>query len=71
MSNDLIGCECIVHTHEESHLVRVPDNLALDKLAVVTTVTHRSVIPFGTATSSFLIVTNSKSNSGSDFSRVK
>jgi hypothetical protein len=38
--------------HEEPHPVAVPENVALDKLTVVT------------ATLSFLLVSNSKSNSG-------
>jgi hypothetical protein len=52
----------VVHAHEESHPVAVPENVALDKLIVVSAVAHRSA--FGTATLSFLLVSNSKSNSG-------
>jgi hypothetical protein len=54
----------VVLAHEEPHPVAVPENVAFDKLTVVTTVAHRSVIPFGTSTLSFLLVSNSKSNSG-------
>jgi hypothetical protein len=35
----------IVGAHEEPHPVNVPDNLALDNLAIVTAVAHRSVDP--------------------------
>jgi hypothetical protein len=35
----------IVGTHEELHPVSVPESLALDNLAIVTTVAHRSVDP--------------------------
>jgi hypothetical protein len=54
----------IVGTHEEPHLIGVPENHAPDKLVVVPAEAHRSVDPFGTSTLSFLLVTNSKSNSG-------
>jgi hypothetical protein len=55
----------IVDAHEEPHAVSVPDNLALDKLAAIAAEEHRMWIHFGTATSSFLDLRNSKSNSGS------
>jgi hypothetical protein len=35
----------VVHAHEEHHLAAVPENVALDKLTVVTAVAHRSVDP--------------------------
>jgi hypothetical protein len=35
----------VVHTHEEPHPVAVPENIALDKLTVVTVVAHRRVDP--------------------------
>jgi hypothetical protein len=35
----------IVHAHQEPHLVAVPENVALEKLTVVTAVAHRSVDP--------------------------
>ena len=35
----------VVHAHEEPHPVAVPENVALDKLTVVTAVAHRSVDP--------------------------
>jgi hypothetical protein len=35
----------IVCAHEEPHLVRVPQNLAPNKLAIVTAEAHRSVDP--------------------------
>jgi hypothetical protein len=35
----------VVHAHEEHHPVVVPENVALDKLTVVTAVAHRSVDP--------------------------
>jgi hypothetical protein len=35
----------IVLTHEEPHPVAVPENVALDKLTVVTALAHRSVDP--------------------------
>jgi hypothetical protein len=54
----------VVLAHEEPHPVTVPENVALDKLTVVTAVAHRSVAPFGTSTLSFLLVSNSKSNLG-------
>jgi hypothetical protein len=54
----------IVLAHEEPHPVAVPKNVALDKLTVVTAVAHKTVIPFGTSTLSFLLMRNSKSNSG-------
>jgi hypothetical protein len=54
----------IVGAHEEPHLVGIPENRAPDKLAVVTVEAHSSVDPLGTSTLSFLLVRNSKSNSG-------
>jgi hypothetical protein len=57
------GVMLVVLAHEEPHPVEVPENVALDKLTVVTAVAHRSVDPFGTSTLSFLPVRNSKSNS--------
>jgi hypothetical protein len=35
----------VVLTHEGPHPVAVPENIALDKLTVVTAVAHRSVDP--------------------------
>jgi hypothetical protein len=35
----------VVLAHEEPHPVAVPENIALDKLTVVTAVAHRSVSP--------------------------
>jgi hypothetical protein len=35
----------VVLAHEEPHPVAVPENVALDKLTVVTAVAHRSVDP--------------------------
>jgi hypothetical protein len=35
----------VVHAHEEPHPIAVPENVALDKLTVVTAVAHRSVDP--------------------------
>jgi hypothetical protein len=35
----------VVLAHEEPHPVAVPENVALDKLTVVTAVEHRSVDP--------------------------
>jgi hypothetical protein len=35
----------VVLTHEEPHPVAVPENVALDKLTIVTAVAHRSVDP--------------------------
>jgi hypothetical protein len=35
----------VVLAHEEPHPVAVPENVALDKLTVVTAVAHRSVEP--------------------------
>jgi hypothetical protein len=35
----------VVLAHEESHPVAVPENVALDKLTVVTAVAHMSVDP--------------------------
>jgi hypothetical protein len=35
----------VVLSHEEPHPVAVPENVALDKLTVVTAVAHRSVDP--------------------------
>jgi hypothetical protein len=35
----------VVHAHEEPHPVAVPENVAFDKLTVVTAVAHRSVDP--------------------------
>jgi hypothetical protein len=35
----------IVFAHEEPHPVAVPENVALDKLTVVTAVAHRCVDP--------------------------
>jgi hypothetical protein len=35
----------VVHAHEEPHPVVVPENVALDKFIVVTTIAHRSVDP--------------------------
>jgi hypothetical protein len=53
----------VVLAHEEPRPVAIPENVALDKLTVVTVVAHRSVDPLGTGTLSFLLVSNSKSNS--------
>lgn len=39
------GVMLVVHAHEEPHPVAVPENVALDKLTVVTAVAHRSVDP--------------------------
>jgi hypothetical protein len=35
----------VVLAHEEPHPVAVPENVALDKLTVVTAIAHRSVNP--------------------------
>jgi hypothetical protein len=35
----------VVLAHEEPHPIAVPENVALDKLTVVTAVAHRSVDP--------------------------
>jgi hypothetical protein len=35
----------VVLSHEEPHPLAVPENVALDKLTIVTTVAHRSVDP--------------------------
>jgi hypothetical protein len=35
----------VVLSHEEHHPIAVPENVALDKLTVVTAVAHRSVDP--------------------------
>ena len=35
----------VVHAHEKPHPVAVPENVALDKLTIVTAVAHRSVDP--------------------------
>jgi hypothetical protein len=35
------GVMLVVHAHEEPHPVAVPENVALDKLTVVTVVAHR------------------------------
>jgi hypothetical protein len=53
----------IVGTHEKPHPIGIPENLAPDKLVIVTVEAHRSVDPFGTSTLSFHLVRNSKSNS--------
>jgi hypothetical protein len=42
----------------------MPENLALENLAIVTAVEHRSVDPLRHRNHSFLVVSNSKSNSG-------
>jgi hypothetical protein len=39
------GVLLVVLAHEEPHPVEVPENVALDKLTVVTAVAHRSVDP--------------------------
>jgi hypothetical protein len=40
------GVMLVVHAHEEPHPIAVPENVALDKLIVVTAVAHRSVDSF-------------------------
>jgi hypothetical protein len=54
----------IVRAHEEPHLIGVPQNLAPNKLAIVTVEAHKSVDPLWHLTLSFLFVRNSKPNSG-------
>jgi hypothetical protein len=49
----------VVLAHEEPHPVAVPENVALDKLTVVTVVAHRSVDPLWHLNLAFLLVRNS------------